>query len=250
MIDVHCHLTYEGLDEIKESVVKEAKKVMDAIITCGYPEDAKKALEISERHKNFVYLTLGLHPIHVVKMSDKEIDEYKRFVIENKQKIVAVGEIGLDFHWIKEKSKNERVKEIFIEFLELAKEVRLPVILHLRKAEKEGFEIITGEDIKEAVFHCYAGNLTLAKQIVDEGYYISLGTNLMRSKNTKKIAKKFPLDKLLTETDAPFLSPFPGKVNVPQNVQFVLERMSELRNMSVEEIDGVIMRNARELFKI
>ena len=250
MIDIHCHLTYKGLDEIKEKVVEEARKIMDAIVTCGYPEDAKKALELLEKNKGFIFLTLGLHPIQIVKMTDKEIEQYKEFVIQNKEKIVAVGEIGLDFHWIKEKSKNDRVKRVFIEFLELAKELKLPVVLHLRKAEQDGFEILTDNDVKQAVFHCYSGGLTLGKQIIEEGYYISVGTNLMRSKNTKKIAKKFPLNRLFTETDAPFLSPFPGKVNVPQNVQFVLENMSELRKMPVEEIDRVIMKNARELFNI
>ncbi len=250
MIDIHCHLTYKGLDKIKEKVIEEARKTMDAIITCGYPEDAKKTLELLEKHKDFIFLTLGLHPIQIVEMSDKEIEQYKEFVIQNKKKIVAVGEIGLDYHWIKEKNKKDRVKRVFIEFLDLAKEFKLPVVLHSRKAEQDVFKILTGNDMKQAVFHCYAGNLTLAKEIIEEGYYISVGTNLMRSKNTKKIAKRFPLDRLFTETDAPFLSPYPGEVNVPQNVQFVLEKMSELRKMPVEEIDKVIMKNAKELFKI
>lgn len=250
MIDIHCHLTYKDLDEIKEKVIEEARKIMDIIITCGYPKDAKKALELSEKNKGFIYLTLGLHPIQIVEMTDKEIEEYKEFIIQNKEKILAVGEVGLDFNWIKEKSKNERIRRVFIEFLELAKELKFPVILHLRKAEQDGFDIITNNDVKEAVFHCYAGSLTLAKEIIEEGYYISVGTNIMRSKNTKKIAKKFPLDRLFTETDAPFLSPFPGKVNAPQNVKFVLERMSELRKQSIEEIDRVIMKNAKKLFKL
>lgn len=250
MIDIHCHLTYKGLDEIKEKVIEEAKQTMDVVVTCGYPEDAQKALELSEKHKGFIFLTLGLHPIQIVKMSDKEIRDYKQFVIDNKHNIKAVGEIGLDYHWIQEKSKNDRIKEIFIDFLGLAKELKLPVILHTRKAEQECFEIVADNDVKEAVFHCYAGSLTLAKQIIQEGYHISIGTNLVRSKNTKKIAKKFPLTQLLTETDAPFLSPYPGKVNVPQNVRFVLEKMSELRGMSIESIDRVIMENARRLFRI
>lgn len=250
MIDIHCHLTYKGLDEIKEKVVEEAKQIMDVIITCGYPEDAQKALELSKKHKGLIFLTLGLHPIQIVKMSDKDIEEYKQFVIDNKHNILAVGEVGLDFHWIKEKNKNDRVRGVFIEFLELSKELELPVILHLRKSEQDGFEIVTDNDVKEAVFHCYAGSMTLAKEIIKEGYYISVGTNLMRSKNTKKIAKSFPLESLLTETDAPFLSPYPGKVNVPQNVRFVLENMGKLRKMPVEEIDRVIMENAKELFKI
>jgi len=115
MIDVHCHLTYPGLDEMKEKVIKEARDVMDIIVTCGYPDDKEKALEVSKQNKGFIYLTLGLHPIHIVKMSDKEIENYKQFIIDNKEKIIAVGEIGLDYHWIKEENKNNRIKDIFIE---------------------------------------------------------------------------------------------------------------------------------------
>jgi len=250
MIDVHCHLTYPGLDEMKEKVIKEARDVMDIIVTCGYPDDKEKALEVSKQNKGFIYLTLGLHPIHIVKMSDKEIENYKQFIIDNKEKIIAVGEIGLDYHWIKEENKNNRIKDIFIEFLELSKELKLPVILHLRKAEQDGFEIVIDNDVERGLFHYFSGSMTLAKEIIQEGHYISLGTLLMRSKNTKKIAKKFPLNRLFTETDSPFNSPYPNTPNVPQNVKFVLEKMSELRNQSIEEIDRVIMNNARKFFNI
>jgi len=250
MIDVHCHLTYPGLDEIKEKVIDEAKNIMDIIVTCGYPDDKDKALRVSEQNKGFIYLTLGLHPIHIVKMSDKEIEEYKQFIIDNKEKIIAVGEIGLDYHWIKEENKNKRIKKVFIEFLELSKELKLPAILHLRKAEQDGFDIVTNNDVKNVLFHYFSGSMTLAKGIIQEGYYISLGTLLIRSKNTKKIAKRFPLNRLFTETDSPFNSPYPNTPNVPQNVKFVLEKMSELRNQSMQEIDSVIMDNARKFFNI
>lgn len=250
MIDVHCHLTYPGLDEIKEKVIEEAKDIMDVIVTCGYPEDKEKALQIYEQNKGFIYLTLGLHPADIIKMSDKQIENYKQFIIDNKEKIIAVGEIGLDYHWIKEESKNKRIKKVFIEFLELSKELKLPVILHLRKAEQDGFEIMTSNDMDKVIFHQYSGNLTLAKEIIQEGYYIGLGTLLMRSKNTKKIAKKFPLNRLFTETDSPFNSPYPDTQNVPQNVKFTLEKMSELRNQPIEEIDRVIMDNAKKFFNI
>lgn len=250
MIDVHCHLTYPGLDDIKEKVVDDAKKTMDAIITCGYPEDCEKALSTTEQNKGFIYLTLGLHPIQIIKMTDKEINNYRDFVIENKNKIVAVGEIGLDYHWVKEESKNKRIKEVFIDFLDLAKELKLPAVLHLRKAEHDGFNIVTNRDMKEVLFHYFSGSMTLAKEVINEGYYISLGNLLMKSKNTKKIAKKFPLDRLFTETDSPFNSPEQGKPNIPQNVKIVIEKMSELRNQPFEKIDKITTENAKKFFKL
>ena len=133
--------------------------------------------------------------------------------------------------------------------LDLAKEIKLPVMLHTRKAEQECFDIVIENGFKDVVFHCYAGNLTLAKEIIDKGFYISVGTNFLGSKNTKKIAKNYPLDQLLTETDAPFLSPFPDKINVPQNVRFTLEEMSKLRGKTLEEIDRVIEGNCKKLFR-
>jgi TatD DNase family protein len=249
MIDIHCHLTHPGLDEIKEKVIEDARKVMDCIITCAYPKDVKKALELSKKHKDFVYLTLGLHPIDISKMNDKEIENYLEFIRDHADDIVGIGEIGLDEHWFP--NGGERYRKVFVKCLELAKELDLPVILHLRKAEQEGFDIVTENKMKNVVFHSYAGNLTLAKRIMEEfdGYYISIGTNLMRSKNTKKIAKNYPLDRLLTETDAPFLSPYPDiKINLPQNVKFTLEKMSELRKKPMGEIDKVIMDNCRKIF--
>ena len=237
MIDTHCHLLHKGLLEKHEQVIQEARKSMTAIINCGYPGDARKAIELTKKHKWFIFLTLGLHPIDIVKMTDEEIDKYIQFVREHKDDIVAIGEIGLDYHWYPEPKKQPRLEKVFQHMLDLAKEFNLPVILHTRKAEQECFDIVTSSGIKDVVFHCYAGNLTLAQKIIDQDYYISVGTNLLRSKNTKKIAKIYPLEQLLTETDAPFLSPYPGKQNVPQNVGFVLEEMSKLRGVPVGEID-------------
>ena len=250
MIDTHCHLLHKGLLEKHEQVIQQAKKSMTAIINCGYPGDAEKAIELTKKHKGFIYLTLGLHPIDIVKMTDEKIEDYIQFVREHKDDILAIGEIGLDYHWYPEPEKQPRLEKVFQQMLDLTKEFNLPVILHTRKAEQRCFDIVTKNDLKDVVFHCYAGNLTLAKEIINQGYYISVGTNLLRSKNTVKIAKKYPLKQLLTETDSPFLSPYPSQDNIPQNVKFVLEEISKLRDISVDEIDKVIEGNCRKLFKI
>jgi TatD DNase family protein len=250
MIDTHCHLLHKGLKEIHEQVIQEAKQSMTAIINCGYPGDVGKSLELKKKHEGFIYLSLGLHPIDIVKMTDQEIEDYIQLVRENKNKIVAIGEIGLDRHWYPKEEQQPRLRRVFQQMLDLAKELNLPVILHTRKAEQQCFDIVVDNGFKDVVFHCYAGNLTLAKKIIKKGYYISVGTNLMRSKNTKKIAGKYPLKQLLTETDSPFLSPYSGKTNIPQNIKFVLDQMSELREMPTEEIDKVIEDNCERLFKI
>ncbi len=248
MIDVHCHLAYPGLVEIGEKVVEEAKKSMTALITCGYPRDYKESLELAKKYPKFVFLSLGLHPIDIAKMSDKEVDEYLGFVRAHKEDIVAIGEIGLDRHWFKDEKEQKRFKEVFVRCLELAKELDLPVLLHTRKAEQECFEIVKNLGMEKVVFHCYGGNLTLAKQIIDAGYFISLTTNINNSSNAKDIAKKFPLERLMTETDSPFLSPEKEKPNVPMNVKIVVEKIAGLRKMSFEDVDKQTTENAVKFF--
>ncbi len=250
MIDVHCHLTYPGLDEIREKVVENCRKKMDAIITCGFPRDCNKALGLVHKYKKFVYLTLGLHPHDIVEMSDKDMEEYIETVKTNEKNIVGIGEIGLDNHWFPDNKHKDRLKKFFIRCLDLSIELDLPVVLHTRKAEQECFDIVVDKGIEKAVFHSYTGNLTLAQKIVERGYYISVSTMISKSKNTKKIGSKFPLEKLLTETDAPFLSPYDNQKNTPLNVEHTLSVMSHLRNMSVKDIDKQIMKNAKEIFRI
>lgn len=250
MIDVHCHLTYPGLDEIKERVIEEAKTVLDAIITCGYPKDAGKSLGLSEKYPAFVFATLGLHPADIDKMSDQQVRDYMDFIRSNRENIVAVGEIGLDKHIFDDKRRNERFREIFIQYLELAKELDLPAVLHLRKAEQEGFDIVSEMGMKKVVFHYYSGNITLARQIIEKGWYISIPSTINTSKNLRDIGKKFPLEFLLTETDSPFSSPFREKVNIPQNVKVVVEKIATLRKVDAKEVDRVTTENAIKFFDL
>lgn len=248
MIDTHCHLVYENADP--EPAIARARKVLDAIITCGYPRDYERNIEVANKHKGFVFLTLGLHPIDIKDMSDEEVDKYLDFVRSQKGEVLAVGECGLDFHWFADKEENKRFKLVFSKCLELAKELGKPVVLHTRKAEQDCFDIVISHGIKNGVFHCYAGGMTLARQIIDQGFFISLSTNMDRSKNTKKIAKSFPLDRLLTETDSPFLSPLSGQKNEPANVKLVVEKIAELRGMSIEEVDRQTTENAIRFFNM
>lgn len=245
MIDCHCHLAYPGMVEILDEIIEESKNMR--IITCGYPKDCKKSLQLARENEN-IFLALGLHPIDISKMSDKEVDGYLDCIREHADEIVAVGEIGLDYHLFKDEKENERFRKVFVQCLELAKEISKPVVLHTRKAEQECFDIVKRMKMERVNFHCYSGSLTLAKSIIDSGYYISIATNVKNSKNSMKIAKNFPIDRLLTETDSPFLSPIKGKVNRPVNVKLILETVAELRKMPVEEIDRMTTENAEKFF--
>ncbi|MHC1567750.1 MAG: TatD family hydrolase [Candidatus Syntropharchaeia archaeon] len=251
MIDTHCHLQFKHYDNDRERVIEDAKRNLDAVIVSGTdPDDARKALELGEKYKGFIYVVLGLHPTALFRgtYDDKKIEEYMEFIREKKDKIIGIGEIGLDFHYYKGEKEKRRMKEVFLRFIELSKELNLPVVLHTRNAIEEGFEIISQNGIKRAVFHCWYGNKTLAERVIEEGYYISLATNIGNSKNAKKVGKSIPLDRILTETDAPYLSPEKGKKNTPSRVSFVCEKIAELRKIDVKEVDRITTKNARDFF--
>jgi TatD DNase family protein len=255
IIDIHCHLTFKEYDADRKQVIADAKQVLNGVVISGVePEDAKKTLELAAIHEDFIFVTLGLHPIHVSGKTDQEIERYAEFISENKRKIAGIGEIGLDYHWVRDPLKLKRTKEVFVEFLGLAKEFDLPVVLHLRgtgsEAIEEGLAIISDEDIKKAVFHCFTGKPQLAETICAEGYYISLPTSIMKSKSMKKVAKRIPLSRLLTETDAPYLSPDEGERNVPQNVKAVYDEIARQKKSAIETVNKEIERNFERLFEI
>lgn len=255
IIDIHCHLTFKEYNTDRKQVIEAAKEVLNGIVISGVePEDSKKVLELAALHEGFIFPTLGLHPIYVEGRTDQEIAEYEEFISENKRRIVGIGEIGLDYHWVRDPLKLKRAREIFVEFLGLAKEFDLPVVLHLRstgeEAIEEGLKIISDEDVRKAVFHCFTGKSELAARICEEGYYISLPTSIVRSKSMKKVAKRAPLSLLLTETDAPYLSPDEEERNVPQKVRVVYEEIARQKKSDVETVDKEIERNFERLFEV
>jgi len=259
IIDIHCHLSFKQYAEDRESVIEGAKKELRAVVTSGVePSDAKEALNIARNHKDFVFVTLGMHPIHVEEFSSAELERYEEFIYEHRREIIGIGEVGLDYHWIKEPLKQRRVKEVFLRFLEIARDLRLPVVLHLRgatgssaEAIEEGLKAIEDEDIQKAVFHCFTGKPALASEICDEGYFISLPATIKRSKTMKNVAKRMPISQLLTETDAPYLSPVENQErNVPQNVKFAYEEIAKVRKISVEELKEQVRKNFSALFGV
>ncbi len=250
MIDIHCHLTFPGLDEIKDTVILESKKSMRAVINCGLTGFYEKTLDVQKKYEGFIFTSLGIHPDDIVKMTDKEIEKNLEFIQSHTDDVVALGEIGLDYYWVTVRKQNERCKEVFVKCLDIAKDENLPVILHSRRAEEDVFNIIKENGIKRAVFHHFSGNMTLAKQIIESGYYISIPTIIKTSKNLKKIGKTFPLDRLMTETDSPFNSPTKDKTNYPYNVKLTLMEIAGLRNESFETVDVATTDNALKFFDL
>lgn len=242
-IDIHAHLcfpkTYENVDNIIEQMRKEIKGVIAS--SARYSESVD-VVKLAEKHKD-VFLTLGHHPIE-----GDEVDKTKELILENRHNLVAVGEIGLDYHWEKDVKKQEQQKEVFHDFLNLAKRIDKPVVIHSWDAEQDCFDIAKEYDIP-LIFHCYSGPVDLAKEIIAAGHYISISTNICFSKKLKKVAKALPVEKILLETDSPFLDPDrERKKNVPWMIKLSAEKIAVVKEMKTDQILEQTTKNAIKIF--
>lgn len=254
--DSHSHYNDEKFDEDREQIIEETyKSGVTKFICAGYNvESSKKAIEISQKHE-FIYSICGISPNDIPQSEEelwKTIDEISKIVQQNK-KIVAIGEIGLDYYWNKE--NKELQKKAFIKQIELANKLELPIVIHSRDASVDTIDIIKNNIVnKRGIFHCCQLNQEMVKQATNLGYYISFAgpITFKNSKNAKEVVDLVPMDKILIETDSPYLSPEPnrGKRNDSRNVKYVAEKISEFKNMSLEEVARITYENAMRIFEI
>ena len=249
MIDTHSHINMiEGLT--LEEIIKEAKDngVEKIILPAASLSDIDTVYEIADKYED-VYGLLGIHPSEVKDWTDKLIDKIKEY--SKNKKIVGIGEIGLDYYW--DKSFNYQQKEVFIKQIELANELNFPISIHDREAHKDTFDILQEHNKSSTiVMHCFSGSVEFMQECVKQGWYIALG-GVVTFKNAikvKEVAKQVPVDKLLLETDAPYLTPVPyrGKENHPAYVRYVAQEIASIRGISFEEIDEITTINAKKIF--
>lgn len=252
MIDTHSHInTIKGLSI--DEILEEAKNngVEKIILPSAELSDIDEVFKISEKYEN-VYGLLGLHPSEVKDWSEALENKIKEYCKQSK-KIVGIGEIGLDYYW--DKSFNELQKEIFIKQIKLANELNLPISIHDREAHKDTFDILKEHNKNSTVImHCFSGSVEFMKECIKEGFYIAIGgvVTFKNAVKVKEVAKGVPPEKLLLETDAPYLTPVPyrGKENHPAYVKYVAEEIAKLREISFEEIDKITTENAKRIFNI
>ena len=253
LIDTHSHIDMDNYKERFEEVLKTAFEygVKKIVIPGVEPSGFERILSLCEKYEN-IYGAVGIHPEEVNyfdENSEKLLKEYLKH-----EKIIAVGEIGLDYYW--DKSQTEKQKEIFEKQILIAKEAKKPVLVHDREAHQDTFEILKKTNAAEigVVMHCFSGSPEFAAECVKEGFYIALGgvTTFKNAKKAKEVAKTIPLDRLLLETDAPYMTPVPyrGKENQPAYVKFVAQEIANLRNISFEEVAKATTENAQRLLKI
>lgn len=253
--DSHSHLNDEQFDEDRIEIIKKLKdESITRFMTCGYNlEGSKKAIEIAN-NCDFTYATAGISPNDIPQNEEelwKDIEEIEKLA-QNK-KVVAIGEIGLDFYW--NKDNRELQLQAFKKQIEIANKLDLPIVIHTREAVMDTLQVLKENNAKnKGVFHCCPLNRELVKEALKLGFYISFSgvITFKNAKNAEEIVNMVPLDKILIETDSPYLSPEPfrGTRNTPVNVKLVAKKVAEIKNLPIEEIAKITFENATKLFKI
>ena len=251
LIDSHAHLEMKEFDNDRNDVIERAKAAgVDFIVTVGTNlRLSRKAVALAGQHEN-IYATIGVHPHDVGKIDNKTYDDLKELARE--KKVVAYGEIGLDY--FRNIAPQAQQIEKFSEQLQLARELNLPVVIHDRDAHDQSLKMVKSSGIHCGVFHCFSGDYEMARQCLDWGFYLSVPgvVTFNKSKTIQDVVKKVPLSSLLLETDCPYLTPIPfrGKRNEPAYIVHTAKKVAEIKGLSWEEVAAVTAQNTLNLFHI
>lgn len=253
LFDTHVHLNDKKFEEDLIEVIERAQNEgVSKMLVVGYDARTnKKAIELAEKYE-FIYAAVGWHPVDAIYLTDELFKELEQQVTH--QKVVAIGECGLDYHW--DTSPHDVQKEVFIRQIHLAQSVNKPLVIHTRESIADTLEILKQYDAKTVggVMHCHSGSVETAREFIKLNFKISLAgpVTFTNGKKPQSVAREIPLEHLLIETDAPYLTPHPhrGKRNEPFYVSLVAEKIAEIKELSYEEVGQQTTLNACNLFKI
>ncbi len=253
LFDTHTHLNDFQFDEDREQVIQRALDAgISLILNIGYNRKTiPSSIELAENYP-FIYSSVGWHPQDAIYCTEADLEWLKS--LTSHDRVVAIGEIGLDYYW--DTSPKEVQHQLFRQQIQLAREVGLPIIIHNRDADEDVIKLLKEEQAAEVggVMHCFSGDLALMEACLDLNFSIGLGgpVTFKNRKQLKEVATLVPLDRLLLETDAPYLAPHPyrGKRNETAYVRLVAEEIAKLRNIELEELAQVTTQNAKKLFGI
>lgn len=251
--DSHAHYNDERFDEDRNKLIKEIySEGVTRIVNAGYSlQSSKKAIEIAENY-DFIYATSGISPNDIDDFKERDLEEIEN--LAKNKKVVAIGEIGLDYHWNTENKKLQ--KEVFISQIEIANRLNLPIVIHTREAIFDTLDILKNQIkcIKKGVFHCSPLNIDLVREGLKLGFYISFAgpITFKNSKNASEIIKMVPIEKMLIETDSPYLSPEPlrGKRNDSRNVKYMAQKIADVKEIALDKVAEATFNNAKNIFEI
>ena len=249
MIDTHCHILKEDYDNIEEVIKNMKDNIM--IVSTASPKDIEEVVELTNKYKN-IYATIGIHPEHADTYNIDDLNKIEKYLAN--EKIVGIGEIGLDYHYTKE--NKEKQKELFIKQIKLANKYNKTIVIHSRDAIEDTYNII--KENKQANIkcdlHCYSGSLEMAEKFVKINTKFGIGGVLTfkNEKKLKEIVTKLDLENFVLETDSPYLTPEPlrGKKNEPINIKYVAKKIAELKNIDINEVFKKTTNNAKKLFDL
>ena len=254
IIDTHCHLNDETLFKDLDNVISRAQKAgVEKMVVIGWDKASSElAIKIAEQY-DFIYAAIGFHPENIFDIDDKIL--YETLNLYKNPKVVAIGEIGLDYHWTKEPEKRELQKEFFIKQIEFANKVGLPISIHSREAFNDTLEILKNHKPEHGgVLHCYSGSVDNLSDIFNLNLYIGIDgpVTFTNAKTPKEVAAEASLDRMVVETDCPYLSPHPlrGTVNEPANISLIVDAIAEARGMSKKHLLDVLYQNSCKLFNL
>jgi len=250
--DSHAHYNDEKFNEDRDELIKSIyNEGVTRIINAGYSlESSKKALEIAKDY-DFMNVIVGISPNDIDEFKKEDLQEIERLAKDNK--VVAIGEIGLDYYWNKE--NKDLQKEVFISQIQIANKLNLPIIIHTREAIYDTLEILKNNNCnKKGIFHCCPLNVDLVREGLKLGFYISFAgpITFKNSKNADETIKMVPLDRMLIETDCPYLSPEPlrGKRNDSRNVKYMAQKIADVKGLTLGEVAKATYNNAKTVFGI
>ena len=256
--DSHSHYNDEKFNEDREQLIQDTyNDGITKFVCAGYNiQSSLDSLEMSKKHE-FIYSICGISPNDIPQSEQelwKDIEEISKIIKQNTdKKLVAIGEIGLDYYWNKENKELQR--QAFIKQIELANEIQLPIVIHSRDASVDTIEILKNYPVnKKGIFHCCQLNQEMIRQAVELGYYISFAgpITFKNAKNADDCVKLVPMHRILIETDSPYLSPEPnrGRRNDSRNVKYVAQKIADIKELSLEEVARITFENAMRIFEI
>lgn len=252
--DTHCHLNSPQLYPKIEEILKNCKETgIDLLLVVGYDyQTSLLAVEIANKYPS-CYASIGIHPTELNSLN--EADENQFYALLGHPKVVALGEIGLDYYWVKDPGERSKQKQWFIKQIKIANYYNKPIIVHSRDAAQDTYDILKShKPLQGGVMHCYSCSSEMLPLFLDLGLYIGLDgpVTFLNAANPKEVARFVPLDKLLIETDSPYLAPHPyrGKENTPLNLPLIVEAIAKIKETNAEKISECTYSNGKKLFHV
>ena len=249
MIDTHCHVYNDEMDNYKEIIEKCNEKNISMIINAIDIKTSKEVIKLSKEYDN-VYPAIGLNYDEIDNFSEKDLLALEDLI--KTEQVVAIGEIGLDYYWTKE--NKDKQKYFFKKQIELAIKYDLPIIVHARESVQDVYDIIKETGIKKGSMHCFSGSTMMAKEFIKLGFKIGVDGPITYENNKKgiELVKEIDLKDLLLETDSPYLSPVPnrGKQNSPLNLEFIASKIADIKGIDIKEVEKVTTKTAKELYRL